>query len=173
MPDPTGGPGLVLDANICINLLATEAIADLLGALSVPCLIPAPVLGEVTRDPVTRAALPDAGHPLRRHAPLLAVVGLAAAEVTLFLDLVGASAPDAHGDGEAATIAVAVHRGLDIALDDRKARRIIRDRFPALRPFWTVDLLRASSVLAGLGAARAADLFDRARRHGRMHVPRP
>ena len=68
---------------------------------------------------------------------------------------------------------MAVQRGLDIAIDDKKARRIIRDRFPALRPFWTVDLLRASSLVARLGAARAADLFDRARRHGRMHVPRP
>lgn len=173
MPDPTGGPGLVLDTDIRIDLLATEAVADLLGALAVPCLIPTPVLGEVTRDPVTRAALPDAGHPLRRHAPLLAVVGLAAPEVALLLDLVGAPAPDALGDGEAAAIAVAVHRGLDIALDDRKARRIIRDRFPTLRAFWTVDLLRAPSVVAGLGATRAADLFDRARRHGRMHVPRP
>lgn len=173
MPDPAGGPGLVLDTNICINLLATEAVADVLSALAVPCLIPAPVLGEVTRDPVTRAALPDFSHPLRRHAPLLTVVDLAGAEVALFLDLVGAPAPDALGDGEAAAIAVAVHRGLDIALDDRKARRIIRDRFPTLRPFWTVDLLRAPSVTAALGVARAADLFDRARRHGRMHVPRP
>ncbi len=148
MPDPTGSPGLVLDTNVCINLLATEAVAALLGALAIPCLVPAPVLAEVTRDPVTRAALPDAGHPLRGHAPLLAVVDLTDREVDLFLDLVGAPAPDALGDGEAAAIAVAVHRGLDIALDDRKARRIIRDRFPQLRTFWTVDLLRAPSVVA-------------------------
>ncbi len=173
MPDPAGSPGLVLDANVCINLLATEAVADLLGALAVPCHVPAQVLGEVTRDPVTRVALPDAGHPLRGHAPALRIAALTADEVDLFLDLVGAPAPDALGDGEAAAIAVAVHRGLDIAVDDRKARRIVRDRFPALRPFWTVDLLRAPRVVAGLGAARAADLFDRARRHGRMHVPRP
>ena len=172
MPDPTGSPGLVLDTNICTNLLATEAVADLLGALAIPALIPAPVLGEVTRDPVTRASLPDTGHPLRLHAPLLTIVGLAAAEIALLLDLVGAPAPNALGDGEAAAIAVAVHRGLDIALDDRKARRIIRDRFPTLRTFWTVDLLRAPSVLKALGARRAADLFDRAKQHGRMHVPR-
>lgn len=172
MPDPIGSPGLVLDAKVCINMLATEAVADLLGALAVPCLVPTQVLGEVTRDPVTRAALPDAGHPLRRHAPLLTVVGLTAPEVGLFLDLVGAPIPDALGDGEAAAIAVAVYRGLDIALDDRKARRIIGVRFPHLRMFWTVDLLRASRVVATIGAAWAADLFDRARRHGRMHVPR-
>ena len=173
MPDPTGGPGLVLDTNICINLLATEAVADLLGALAVPCLIPMPVLGEVTRDPVTRAALPDAGHPLRGHAPALLIVTPTADEIDLFLDLVGAPAPDALGDGEAAALAVAVHRGLALALADRKARRLLRARFSTLRPFWTVDLLRAPSVIAAFGAARAADLFDRAKRHGRMHVPRP
>ena len=74
----------------------------------------------------------------------------------------GAPAPDGLGDGEAAAIAVAAHRGLDIALDDRKARRIIGGRFPRLQMFWTVDLLRAPSLAAVLGAARAADLFDRA-----------
>lgn len=135
MPDPTGSAGLVLDTNVCINMLATEAVADLLGGLAIPCLVPAPVLAEVTRDPVTRATLPDVGHPLRGHAPRLGVVDLTVPEVDLFLDLVGAPAPDAIGDGEAAAIAVAVHRGLDIALDDRKARRIIGLRFPRLRMF--------------------------------------
>ena len=173
MPDPAGSSGLVLDANVCINLLATKAVAALLDALAIPCLIPDQVLAEVTRDPVTRAALPDAGHPLRRHAPALGVVALIDGEIDLFLDLVGAPTADALGDGEAAAIAVAVHRRLDIAMDDKKARPIVRDRFPTLRAFWTVDLLRAPSVVAGLGAARAADLFDRAKRHGRMHVPRP
>lgn len=172
MPDPAGSSGLVLDANVCINLLATEAVADLLGGLAVPCHIPGQVLAEVTRDPVTRAALTDAGHPLRRHAPALSIATLVGDEIDLFIDLVGAAAPDGLGDGESAAIAIAVHRGLDIAIDDRKARRIIHDRFPRLQLFWTVNLLRAPSVIAALGVVRAADLFDRARRHGRMHVPR-
>ena len=172
MPDPTGSPGLVLDANACIDVLATGAVADLLGALAASCLISEQVLAEVTRDPVTRGALPDPGHPLREHAPTLSIAALTADEIILFLDLVGMPAPDGLGDGEASAIAVAVHRGLGIALDDRKARRIIRDRFPTLRTFWTVDLLRAPSVVAALGASRAAALFDRAKRHGRMHVPR-
>ena len=56
MPDPAGSSGLVLDANVCINLLATEAVADCLGGLAIPCFVPGQVLAEVTRDPVTRNA---------------------------------------------------------------------------------------------------------------------
>jgi hypothetical protein len=53
MPDPAESVGLVLDASVWINLLATEAI---LGALAVPCYAPEQVVMEVRRHPATGAA---------------------------------------------------------------------------------------------------------------------
>lgn len=172
MPDPAGSRGLVLDTNVWINLLATEALDEVLDALAVPCLTPEQVITETTRHPVTGLAFSPDDHPLRGLTPRVEVLTLGGAELSLFLDIVGAPAPDALGDGEAAVVAAAVTRGLDVALDDRKARRIIRERFPRLRAFWTVDVLRAPSVVRALGARRAAECFERAQRFGRMHVPR-
>ena len=172
MPDPAGSRGLVFDTNVWINLLATEALDEVLDALAVPCLTPEQVIAETTRHPVTRIALSPDDHPLRGLGSRIEILTLKGAEVRLFLDIVAAPAPDGLGDGEAAVIAAAATRGLDVALDDRKARRIIRERFPPMRAFWTVDLLRAPSVVRALGIRRAAECFERAERFGRMHVPR-
>jgi hypothetical protein len=92
-------------------------------------------------------------------------------ELLLFLGIVGAPAGGALGDGEAAAIAVAVSRGLDLVIDDRKARRILRQRFGQVQTYWTVDLLRARRVTATFGPDRANEYFAKARRFGRMHVP--
>jgi hypothetical protein len=85
---------------------------------------------------------------------------------------VGAPAGDALGDGEAAAIAMAISRGLDLVIDDRKARRILRERFGQVRTYWTVDLLKAQRVVTALGRRCADDCFANARRFGRTHVPR-
>jgi predicted nucleic acid-binding protein len=75
------------------------------------------------------------------------ILALQGAELELFLGTVGAPAADALGDGEAAAIAMAVSRELDLVIDDRKARRILRQRFSQVRVYWTVELLRARRVL--------------------------
>jgi hypothetical protein len=67
---------------------------------------------------------------------------------------------------------MAASRGLDLVIDDRKARRILRERFGRVRTYWTVDLLRAYPVITALGRSRADECFAKARRFGRMHVPR-
>ena len=90
----------------------------------------------------------------------------------LFLEIVGAPVGDALGDGEAAVIAAAMLRGLDVVVDDKKARRILRERFSNLRIYWTVDLLEARSVVAALGRPLVDECFAKACRVGRMHVPR-
>ncbi|HZL00314.1 MAG TPA: PIN domain-containing protein [Caulobacteraceae bacterium] len=171
MPDPADSGGLVLDTSVWINLLATEAIEAILGALAVPCHAPEQVVAELRRHPVSGAAFHPERHPLRAMAPAVVILSLEGPELDLFLEIVGAPAVDALGDGEAAAIAVAALRGLDLVIDDRKARRILRDRFSTVRTWWTVDLLRAGRVIASLGRARAEDCFEKARRFGRMHVP--
>jgi predicted nucleic acid-binding protein len=171
MRDLTVSPGLVLDASVWINLLATDAIDAILAALAVPCHAPQQVLMEVNRHPVTGAAFTTDRHPL---ASLngVSIVALAGAELDLFVDIVGAPMGEGLGDGEAAAIAVAVSRNLDLVIDDRKARRIVRERFGQVQTHWTIDILRAQSVVSAVGASLAEEYFARAKRFGRMHVPR-
>lgn len=172
MLDPAECGGLVLDTSVLINLLATEAINAILEALAVPCHAPQQVLAEVCRDPVTGVIFPAERHPLREKSSGVSILALEGTELDLFLRIVGAPAGDALGDGEAAAIAVAVSRGLDLVIDDRKARRIVRERFSRVRTYWTVDLLQARPVVAALGRHQADECFAKARRFGRMHVPR-
>jgi predicted nucleic acid-binding protein len=172
MPDPGQSGGLVLDTSVLINLLATETMEAILYALGAPCHAPEQVILEIKRHPVTGAIFAGDKHPLRRRASRVSIVSLEREELDLFLDIVSRPAVDALGDGEAAAIAVAVTRGLDLVIDDRKARRILRQQFGQVRTYWTVDLLRAQQVLAALGRPQAEDCFARARRFGRMHVPR-
>lgn len=163
--------GLVLDTSVLINLLATEELEAVLQALAVPCHAPEQVIAEITRHPVTGMTYSADRHPLLEISTL-SILSLQNTELDLFLEIVGAPASDALGDGEAAAIAVAVSRGLDLAIDDRKARRILRERFNQVRTLWTVDLLQAHPVVSALGRRRSENCFEKARRFGRMHLPR-
>ncbi|WP_395711939.1 hypothetical protein [Reyranella sp.] len=171
MPDPGASSGLVLDTSPWINLLATEMIEPILDALMVPCHAPEQVVAKTRRHPITDEILEAADRPLRRMARV-SIVALERDELGLFLDIVGAPAADALGDGEAACIAIAASRGLDLVMDDRKARRIVRERFAQVQTWWTVDLLQARSVIAALGRRTADECYARARQFGCMHVPR-
>jgi predicted nucleic acid-binding protein len=172
MFDPAESGGLVLDTSIWINLLATEAMEIILGALPVPCFAPEQVIAEVRRHPTTGETFTTEAHPLLQMSPKVSVISLGGAELDLFLEIVGAPAGDALGDGEAAAIAIAASRGLDLVIDDRKARRILRERFGQVRAHWSVDLLQASSVITVLGRSLVDEYFAKAVRFGRMHVPR-
>ncbi len=171
MLDPAESGGLVLDTSVWINLLATEAIEAILGALAIPCHAPEQVVAEVKRHPVTGATFSADNHPLRQ-TPWVSILSLDSAELDIFLEIVGAPAGDGLGDGEAAAIAVAAERRLDLVIDDRKARRILSKYFSHVRTHWTVDLLRAGSVVAALGRPFVDKCFARALHFGRMHVPR-
>jgi predicted nucleic acid-binding protein len=172
MPDPAESGGLVLDTSVWINLLATEATEAILSALAVPFYAPEQVVMEVRHHPATGMTFQAEDHPLRQMSPRLSILSLEGKELDLFLEIVGAPAGDALGDGEAAAIAVAASRGLDFVIDDRKARRILRERFNQVRNHWTVDLLQARSVVAALGRPLVDECFAKALRFGRMHVPR-
>ena len=168
--DPAECGGLVLDTSVLINLLATEAVNAILEALSVPCHVPQQVLAEVCRDPVTGVIFPAERHPLREKSSGVSILALDGTELDLFLRIVGAPAGDALGVCQAAAIAVAVSRGLDLVIDDRKARRIVRERFSRVRTYWTVDLLQARPVVAALGRHQADECLAKARRFGRMEA---
>jgi predicted nucleic acid-binding protein len=172
MPDSVESDGLVLDTSVWLNLMATEAMATILDALAVPCYAPEQVVTEIRRHPGASTTFPAGNHPLRQMSPRVSILSLENKELDLFLEIVGAPSGDALGDGEAAAIAVAASRGLDLVIDDRKARRILRERFSQVRTDWNVDLFRASTVVAALGRTQVEEYFTKAVRIGRMHVPR-
>lgn len=162
---------MVLDTSVWINLLATEQPWTILDALTARCITPEEVLREVKRDAITQQTYSREKHPLRRQ-PNVEVVELEGEELDVFLSLVGQNSADALGDGEAAAIAVARVRRCAVALDDRKARRVVRERYPETTIVMTVDILRDRSIRARLGSEGTKTAFEKAKQFGRMHVPK-
>ena len=163
--------GLVLDTSICINLLATRRIWDVLACIGGQCAIPEQVLREVQRDPVSRAPFSIESHPLIGRLEL-EVVKLSGSAVANFFILVGGDSISNLGDGEAASIAVAVARGCAVALDERKARRIARERFPSLSVTCSIELLELPAVEMRLGKRVVSEAISDALSIGRMNIPR-
>ncbi len=95
MPDPAESGGLVLDTSVWINLLATEAMEAILGALAVPCYAPEQVVTEIRRHPATGTTFPTEDHPLRQMSPRVSILSLEGEELDLFLKIVGAPAGEA------------------------------------------------------------------------------
>ena len=75
-------------------------------------------------------------------------------------------------DGEAATAALALHRGCSIATDDRKARRVLAEQAPTVPPVSTLDLVSqwAEAMSVPLGELRAA---LEQMRSGAQYLPGP
>ena len=134
---------LLLDASCLLNLYATGSLREI--AATLPCRfavadyvteqealyiwLPGPVETREERVPVDLAPLvsEDLVHVMRlEHLE----------EEVTFVDL--AVSVD---DGEAVTGALAFHRGCSVATDDRKARRVLGERFPAVPIVSTLELL--------------------------------
>lgn len=154
----------VVDASVAINLLSMPDPGRLLGLLGAPCVIPDVAAREVRRlnYPARRGS-----DPLVEVARLLSIVDLSDDELNTFGDLVGADRPDDLDDGEAAVLAVAVHRGGACMLDERKCIRIASGRVPPVTTKTTMDLLRWA---AGTGVDTAQSILD-ALRFARMRIP--
>jgi predicted nucleic acid-binding protein len=160
---------LVLDTSVWINILATKETQRILNAISRSYLVPPQVLAEVKRDPITKQAYSNVQHPLRAGPPIH-IVPLSNDELSLFIELVSAPIIDRLGDGEAAAIAVALCRNSTLVIDERKARRGLRDKFSKPSLLGSVDLLRRTEVALSLGQDLYEKCFENARRFGRMHM---
>lgn len=161
---------LVLDTSVAINLVATGCPSDIIQALPFRWTVVDIVLAELEdgrehgwphADLVD--TLVDAGS--------IDVVGLGDMALPIFQQLVTGAALDTLDDGEAATIAYAVAHGAVAAIDERKAIRICRERFPSTPTAFTTDILARSEVLRALGRERLADAVFEALREARMRVP--
>ena len=138
---------LLLDACIAINLAAATSIARIADALQLTFIIAAQAAAEAgyLRDVVKgTVVLTPINLEQYLSTEALEIWELEATELALYLEL--ALVVD---DGEAATIALALVRGIDLATDDRRARRLCEDRGIA-EPTRTAALLRSYAEAAQL-----------------------
>lgn len=162
--------GLVLDASTGINLVATGRFSEIIVGLGRTVYISRSAYEECAVNP--RTGEKDAELLLSFvEREQLSLEHLKDAEAELWLDLMEADPPDDLGDGESATIALAAMRALYAVLDDRKAIRVARARFPSIQIVSTVELLREPGVEECLGIAGVGDAVFDALRFARMRVP--
>lgn len=164
-------PLLVLDACCAINLLASERIEEVLGALvHRPALARRVVEEEVLHLPGTE---PDSPPRVVTLQPLVDSGGLALLspqceeEMELFVSL--ASDLD---DGEAMSAAIAIGRGGSLATDDRKAMRLLGDQAPGLDIIRTSDLMREWAARGRPSRSAVAEALGRIERHASFVPPR-
>lgn len=133
---------VLLDASCVLNLFATGRIEDILRAFPARFGVVAKVREESLfvlrggggadaeeRDPVDLAPLIQSG--------LLIELDLAPDEQPTFVAF--AARLD---DGEAATCAVAVHRGMAVTIDERKGRNVLASSAPVVVAYRTLDFVR-------------------------------
>jgi predicted nucleic acid-binding protein len=151
-------PQLLLDACVTINLIAAGPVHRIARSIGCCCLITRQATNEVGHlrgitdgeTIVTPVDLTD-----HVQAGAFEIVDLAHDEIPLFVEL--ASLVD---DGEASTIAVAIKRGIPLATDDRRARRLCAERGLAL-PTGTVTLIRRYCEAQALDDGHVSDLLQR------------
>jgi predicted nucleic acid-binding protein len=138
-------PPLVLDACTLINLHACRQMESIVASLSGHVMIAEQVYDECRLDPfdpddeiVERI---DLARLIERGA-LTVVTPLTSAELNTF-----AAFAINLDDGEAATLALAVHRGWSVVTDDRAAIRELAGRAPL---FSTLDLIKNWSDTLGI-----------------------
>ncbi len=162
-----GKETLVLDASVLINFLGSGCVEVILGSLSDRVLMAERTFNEVLRDPsgrmpaaAQRRALVDRG--------LIIVAPLDHVGNQWFLDLV--SEPDALDDGEAAAVALALVSDAVPVLDERRARRVVRERFAERALESSAGLFRRLSESGRLPPEVLRDALFRALQNARMAV---
>ena len=159
---------LVLDTSVLINLHACTVGERVLMALANDIVVADIVVTELNNETGQTsggygflAGLIDQGK--------VAVSHLSKTESDLFLELTSTS--PTLDDGEAATIAMAKVRGFRAVVDERKGRARALTLMGEEVPAWTIEILRMSSVVQGLGEHLTADAVFFALRDGRMRIP--
>jgi predicted nucleic acid-binding protein len=129
----------ILDACVVLNLVAGRRVVEIVGASPGPVVVAETVVAEAVY--VRRGGSGDEANE-REQVDLrpfldrgsLQVVSANEDELTTFVDLTADL-----DDGEAMTVALAIHRGYTVASDDRRVARALAGRAP-LRS--TLDLIR-------------------------------
>ena len=163
---------LILDASCLLNLYATERFGEIAASLREQVAVADYVLEEEALF-IRREASADGEDDqiLVDLSPfvsegLVEVMRLASRdEETTFVTL--AALID---DGEAATAALAVHRGCSVATDDRKARRVLSERAPTVPLVSTLDLVGQWAETMSVPLVELRTTLERMR-SGASYVP--
>ncbi|MGE0852983.1 MAG: hypothetical protein AB7O44_25800 [Hyphomicrobiaceae bacterium] len=144
----------------------------LLRNLGMRLLIAAEAYGEVRRHPIQGELIEPAMAALTSER-LIEQVQLGSQGRNLFLELVANDLSGGLDDGEASTIAAALEHSNDavVVIDEKKAARLLSERWPERRCVSTVTLLAQPRVRSGLSEDAFADAVFSALKHARMRVP--
>lgn len=164
------GASIILDTSAAINLSATGCCSQVLAAVQARCVVSEALLSEL-QDGARRGK-----HELEEFSVLIdsgnvEVASFDTEAEAIFETLVAGSAVETLGDGEAATIALALARQAVPVIDERKATSLCHRKFPALKLSCTLDLLAHPATFSALGAARLKDAVTNALQKARMRVP--
>jgi len=158
------------DASALINILGSGVPEEILESIRGRIVVTNQVFREVKRCPFEGEKIFRPLIPLREGG-FLEVVELDQASLEVFISLVGAVPPDDLDDGEASTIAYGVFHDGAVVVDERKGRRICRERFPQLRTICSLDLFRMYFERCGSNFERCRSALRSAIERTRMHIP--
>ena len=161
-------PDLTVDADVLMNLLASDHIEAILAANGHRGLVCPRTEAEAIYLNPRSPGLPRERIDIEQlvAAGVLARTVLDAAETSTFVRL--AALVD---DGEAQVLAVAVHRALPVATDDRKARRLAIDLGLSVLSTPELVMAWASRATAAESAAAVLDVEVRANYRPRAADP--
>jgi predicted nucleic acid-binding protein len=162
---------LVLDTSVILNLLGSGRPHFLLSYFPLRALAPLSVIQEVTREPDVPVDK-DASFLDLIDRGLIAVLDPNNQADELALSLAGGPSPDDLDDGESYAIAYAVTLQSALAIDERKGRRIISQKWPGLSCMFTLEVIeKAIAAAATLTDGERSAIIFSALRHSRMRVP--
>jgi hypothetical protein len=159
---------LLLDACVALNLAATGRPTDILATLASRFAMARQAAEETLYIETTRAGLvtQEVVNPRQWVAEgILQILELESAETLQFITL--ATEID---DGEAATLAIARGRGLEVATDERKARRVAQ-RLNLPEPIRTSRLLHDYCCAANLPQSEIAEVLQATEQRARFRPP--
>lgn len=162
------GP-LVLDASVVFNLLGCQRPDDVLRSIGEVFFIEERTLAEIKRHPIKGMCHKEVLERLvidglvRKHR-------MTPSEYDLYLNLVTGKPAECLDDGESAAIAVAVSLNYTVILDDGKARRIQRERFPSTQVISSLGLFLVAGERGNWSRIDIRNLVVEARTNARMNI---
>lgn len=160
---------VVLDASPMLNILGSGSPQLILTSFAGACLVEENTLKEIQRDPFDGGpALPIIERLIA--SACLRVTRMGSAAYEHYLELVASDSVHGLGRGESAALAYANEIGAIVVLDDRKARRIGKMKFPKCIQWTSVELFKRGLRASGIPKNQTADLVRFAIGKARMHI---
>lgn len=160
---------LILDTSALISLTECRNATAIARSLASPTVIPKIVLQEFLDGVALGYGDAKELQNLIGYGTFQ-VVEFSDAGTAVFANLVSGPTAETLDDGESATIALAIQLDGVAVLDERKARKICRQRYPNLQIISTAELLLSDSVRNAIGD-RYTEAWTYALRDGQIRVP--